>query len=182
MSSRVKDETLQVPRKIRGTLEALGKDEYRFRPQGKGEPSQTNVVTVGPAKMYDTVGRKPQRMVCLKVSSDAADVRSELFSQLDELTKDCKTEAEQPPKATETVVCLLKAEHVRLYVDEPARMVRMYHEIPMVQGVNYAQEMMNTMIRCNQALTVNRERIVPLEQMPNSARLPLEGSKKGGCA
>ena len=168
-TSKIKDETLQVPRKIRGTLEALGKDEYRFRPQGKGEPSQKNVVTCGNAKMYDTVGRKPQRMVCLRVDSEAPDVRSELFSQLAELTKDCQTVAETPPKPTETVVCLLKAEHVRLYVDEPQRMVRMYHEIPMVPGANYAQEMMNTMMKCNQALTVNREKIATLEKKGGEA-------------
>lgn len=169
---KIKEETLPVPRSIRGVLTPLGGDEYHFRPQGKGEATQTNVVSIGNAKMYDTVGKKPQRMVSLKVSSDAPDIRRELQQQLDELMKDCKTEAEQPPKQTEQVVCLFKGEHVRLYVDEPQKMIRMYHEIPMVQGVNYAQEMMDSMIKCNTVLTVNRSMIAPLEQ----------ALKKGGDA
>ena len=163
-TKKIKEETQPVPRQIRGVLKALGEDKYMFTPQGHGESTQANIVSIGNAKMYDTVGKKPQRMVSLKVSSDAPDIRRELQQQLDELLKDCKTEAEQPPKATEQVVCLYKGEHVRLYVDEPCRLIRMYHEIPMVQGVNYAQEMMNTMIKCNQVLTVNRSMIAPLEQ------------------
>ena len=161
---KIKEETQPVPRQIRGVLKALGEDKYMFTPQGHGESTQANVVSVGNAKMYDTVGRKPQRMVSLKVSSDAPDIHRALQQQLDELMKDCKTEAEQPPKATEEVVCLYKAEHVRLYVDEPQKLIRMYHEIPMVQGVNYAQELMDTMIKCNQVLTVNRAMIQPLER------------------
>ena len=179
---KIKEETQPVPRKIRGTLEALGSDEYRFRPQGKGEAQQANVVSVGNAKMYDTVGKKPMRMVSLKVSTDATDIRSELFQQLEALTHDSKTQAEQPPKQTEDVVCLYKGEHVRLYIDEKEKLIRMYHEIPMVQGTNYASELMRGMTSCNQALSINRQRLLPLEKRSAEGRLLPEGRKKGGEA
>ena len=161
---KVKDQTQPVPRKIRGTLEALGGDSYKFTPQGKGESTQQNVVSVGESKMYDTVGKKPCRMVSLKVKGDTADVRAELFRQLDELTKSDKTEAELPPRQTDDVVCLLKGEHVRLYIDEKARLLRMYHEIPISMGVNYATELMKGMTACNQQLSINREKLAALEK------------------
>ena len=161
---KVKEETQPVPRKVRGTLEALGGDEYRFRPQGKGEAAQANVVSVGQAKMYDTVGRQPQRVVHLKVDGDAADVRAELFSQLDAVTASMKTDMEQVPMPTDDVVCLLKGRHVRLYLDTKARVVRMYHEIPLLMGTNYASELMKGMTSCNQSLAVNREKIAALEK------------------
>ena len=166
---KVKDETLSVPRKIRGTLEALGGDSYKFTPQGKGESTQQNVVSVGESKMYDTVGKKPCRMVSLKVKGDTADVRAELFRQLDELTKSDKTEAELPPRQTDDVVCLLKGRHVRMYLDAKAHMVRMYHEIPLVMGTNYASEMMKGMTSCNQSLSINRDKIATLEMKGGEA-------------
>ena len=158
---KVKDETQPVPRKIRGTLEALGGDSYKFTPQGTGESTQQNVVSVGKSKMYDTVGRQPQRVAHLVVPKDVVDVRDELFRQVDQLTRGDKTEAELPPRQTDDVVCLLKSRHVR-----------MYHEIPLVMGTNYASEMMKSMTSCNQSLSINREKIAALEQ----------ALKKGGDA
>ena len=169
---KVKDETQPVPRKIRGTLEALGGDSYKFTPQGTGESTQQNVVSVGKSKMYDTVGRQPQRVAHLVVPKDVVDVRDELFRQVDQLTRGDKTEAELPPKQTDDVVCLLKSRHVRMYLDTKAHMVRMYHEIPLVMGTNYASEMMKGMTSCNQSLSINREKIAALEQ----------ALKKGGDA
>ena len=165
MSAKIKakDETLSVPRKIRGTLEALGGDSYKFTPQGTGESTQQNVVTVGKSKMYETVGKQPQRVAHLVVPKDVVDVRDELFRQVDELTRGDKTEAELPPRQTDDVVCLLKGRHVRLYLDTKARVVRMYHEIPLVMGTNYASELMKGMTSCNQSLAVNRDKIAPLE-------------------
>ena len=162
-TKKIKDETLQVPRKIRGTLTAEGGYIYTFKPQGKGESAQQNVVTAGQGKMYDTVGKKPLRMVSLKVSSDAADVRSELFRQLDELTQGDKTEAERPPQVSEEVVCIHKSDRVRLYIDEKAHMVRLYHEIPMIMGTNYVGEMIKSVTSCSQSLDANRDKIRPLE-------------------
>lgn len=161
---KVKDETLSVPRKIRGTLEALGGDSYKFTPQGTGESTQQNVVIVGKSKMYDTVGRQPQRVAHLVVPKDVVDVRDELFRQVDQLTRGDKTEAELPPRQTDDVVCLLRGDHVKLYIDEMAHVLRMYHEIPIAFGTNYASELMRGIMSCNQSLTVNREKLAALEK------------------
>lgn len=161
---KVKDETLSVPRKIRGTLEALGGDSYKFTPQGTGESTQQNVVSVGKSKMYDTVGRQPQRVAHLVVPKDVVDVRDELFRQVDQLTRGDKTEAELPPRPADDVVCLLRGDHVKLYIDEKAHVLRMYHEIPIAFGTNYASELMRGIMSCNQSLTVNREKLAALEK------------------
>jgi len=163
-SKKIKEETQPVPRKIRGTLEALGGDSYKFTPQGKGEPTQQNVVTVGKSKMYETVGKTPQRVAHLIVPSDAVDVRAELFRQVDELTRNDKSE--NPIKVTkpEETVVLHKGEGLRLIIDEKERKFIFVQEIPLKRGTNYVGEMIAAVNRCSQTIAVNRDKVSNLEQ------------------
>jgi hypothetical protein len=166
---KIKEETQPVPRKVRGVLTALGGDSFEFKPYKEGESTQQNVVTVGKSKMYDTVGKTPQRVVHLIVPKDTADVRAELFRQVDCLTQGDKTEAELPPQQSEEMVCILKGEHVKMYVDERQRLLRMYHEIPIALGANYSGEMMRCMMACNQSLAVNRDKLSAIEKIVNKS-------------
>lgn len=163
-TKRIKEETQPVPRKVRGTLECQGGDVYTFKPQGSGEATQQNVVTRGEAKMYDTVGKKPCKVVHLKVKGDSADVCAELHRQLDDLTHGLATKPEQPPQETARVVCLLRGKQVRMYIDEEQRLLRIYHEIPVMAGTSYASELMKAMTECNQTLTLNRQNLAKLER------------------
>ena len=72
MRQEKQDETLKVPRRVRGTLVAKGGDSYEFIPQGEGLPTQTDVRKAGDAKLYKTTSEKKPRLVAhLSVPSDA---------------------------------------------------------------------------------------------------------------
>ena len=167
MTKKVKDETLSVPRKIRGTLEAQGGDKYVFTPYGKGEPTQTNVVTVGKSKMFDTVGRSPQRVAHLVVPVDAPDVRAEMFRQVDALTQGEKTVAEVPVERPAEVVCIHKGKGLQLLVDEKERRLVMHFECPVRRGTNYVAELVSATQRVSQSLMLNSEILRKLERIDN---------------
>lgn len=161
---KIKEETQPVPRKVRGVLTALGGDSFEFKPYKEGESTQQNVVTVGKSKMYDTVGKTPQRVAHLIVPADTVDVRAELFRQVDELTQNDK--AENPVKATkpEEMVVLHKGEGMRLMIDEKERKFIFVQEIPLKRGTNYVGEMIAAVNRCSQTIAVNRDKVSTLEQ------------------
>ena len=167
MAKKVKEETMSVPRKIRGTLEAQGGDKYVFTPYGKGEPTQTNVVTVGKSKMFDTVGRSPQRVAHIVVPAGQTDVRAEMFRQVDALTKGEKTQAPKVAERPEEVVCIYKGEGLQLLVDEPARRLVMHFECPVRRGTNYVAELVSATQRVSQSLMLNSEMLRKLEVFTN---------------
>ena len=160
---KTKEETQPVPRKVRGVLTALGGDSYEFKPYNEGESTQQNVVTVGRSKMYDTTGRSPQRVAHLVVPKDVADVRAELFRQVDALTQGDKSE--DPAKAVrpKEVVTLHKGQGLRLMIDERQHKLIFMQEIALKRGTNYVGEMIAAVNRCSQTIVVNRDRVQTLE-------------------
>ena len=67
---KTKDETMSVPRRVRGVLEAKGQDHYEFTPFAQtGESSQVDVIGIGKdgTKTYLTTGQKPKRVAHLVV-------------------------------------------------------------------------------------------------------------------
>ena len=159
----IKEETQPVPRKIRGTLEALGKDCYKFTPQGKGESTQANVVTIGNSKTYETIGKNPQRVAHLVVPATAVDFRAELFRQVDELTRQEKQEKEAVAEVPAESVILHKGEGMKLVLDEKGKKFLFVQELPLKRGTNYVGLMIAAVNRCSQTITANKEMISKLE-------------------
>jgi len=148
--------TESIPRRVRGTLEVQGGDKYVFTPKRDCESTQTNVVTVGNAKMYDTTGKSPKKVVYLKCAANVPDIRAELYRQVKELTEGWPTEAIKPAQGS---VCLHRSETARLYVDEDNRNLIGMVTLPIRKGADYTSEMIANVSKMSQSIAVNRELI-----------------------
>ena len=149
---------------VRGTLKRFEGDYLEFHPYGKGEPAQTNVVKLGKSKMYDTTGRKPQRVAYLMVDRDCPDVRAEMLRQVQELTKAEKSERPCLP-AGEEVVVLAKGSTYRLAVDEKRREMLLLQTLPLSRGSNYVGRLIEGVNRSAMSLVENSDKIRELEQL-----------------
>lgn len=151
-------------RSVRGTLKMFGGDYCEFHPQGTGEPVQTNVVKLGESKLYDTTGKRPQRVAHLVVKGDCPDVRAELLRQVQELTKAEKSERPSLP-AGEEVVVLAKGSTYRLAVDEKRREILLLQTLPLSRGSNYVGRLIEGVNRSAMSLVENSDKIRELEQL-----------------
>lgn len=161
--------TKNLAQTVRGTLKRFEGDYMEFHPYGKGEPAQTNVVKLGKSKMYDTTGRKPQRVAYLMVDKDCPDVRAELLRQVQELTKGEKSERPTLPKGDE-VVMLAKGSTYRLAVDEQHREIVLLQTLPLTRGSNYVGRLIEGVNRAAMSLVANRDKILELEAQGKEAK------------
>lgn len=156
---KAKEITVQVPRKIPGYLEAREGDEYLFTPQRQtGESTQQNVVTAGKSKMYDTIGKKPMRVIHLNLKGDTPDLKAAAYDEIDKLMKDTPSETKRP----ESRVCIRKSVNSALYINEVDKTVEFECNVPIRKAGDYVNGIITELIRVSPSLQENREKIVSL--------------------
>ena len=157
MRQEKQDETLKVPRRVRGTLVAKGGDSYEFIPQGEGMPTQTDVRKAGDAKLYKTTSEKKPRLVAhLSVPSDAVAPVAALRKQLEEVTTGMQTKVEWKP----TGRLLLKDDAVQVNLDPKKQEVFVGLHIDLSTTNDCTTRLLNLMQRVSQCFAINQTYLV----------------------
>ena len=155
------DETLQVPRRVRGTLHCLGGDEYEFHPQAEGESQQEVLAQKRRSKVYKTTSAvKPQLVahLCLPAAQAEADP---LASFTDELFDVCKKLAtshiERPPMQR----CLKDTASLSVSVDDAGSLVDVSIRLNLEETPNYNQRLVTLIQSAIQCLAINKDFLRP---------------------
>lgn len=167
MKKKTTQETKPVPRKIRGTLEALADDHYTFTPYGEGEPTKIDVTAIGKTgtKTYITVGAKPKRVAHLVVSNDVPDIKSALSDELFKVNQLLPDTAEAQLPEIEPRLILLFSEqskilgHARLFLDEKNLTMTAVQSFVLKNGENHTAKFIAASTRYAQSLMLNKEKI-----------------------
>ncbi len=148
------EETLVVPRKIRGTLTAEGNDNYTFTAWGKGEAQQEIIARSGKSKVYNTVGEKQQSTVAhLVIPKDTPDRMAAFRDELEKFSKvlGTPTTIRKPRGRT-----LLKDLSTQVVASKDCRLV-VVMEIPIENGQDYCDKLISQLQNVNQCLVINKQ-------------------------
>ena len=147
------EETLTVPRKIRGTMTAEGNDHFSFVPYGQGTSQQEVIAQKGKSKVYNTVGEKKQSLVAhLVIPKDSADPYGSFTEELDKFAKGFGS---QPTIRKPRGRMLLKDLSTQVIACKDRRLVVLM-EIPIENGQNYPANLISQLQKVNQCLVINK--------------------------
>jgi len=152
------NETLPVPRKIRGTLTIKAGDDMEFRAQrSTGISSQEEIAKTAAGKLYRTVGEKKNSMVAHIVVPDGeTDPAAFLYDSVEKLTRGLQTKARPKLKGK----TLLDEPNARITLSRKESRVEMVLSIDLKATPNYQSALMNLMYKVNQCFATNQTSLV----------------------
>lgn len=147
----------QKPIKTRGhgTYDpATGK--FNFIPSLPGEPVQKAVRKLGESKLYETEGEKHSSIIVhLKVDRNTADPRTELFDQLEHLTRPLAAGGEEPLAPPRK--CLESTDVLKIWHNRRTRKIVVQMEIATDTGRDPSDALFQLSAATNKCFAINRK-------------------------
>ena len=147
-----RQETNEVPRRVRGSLLVRGDDSYEFTPYAEGESTQEVLKQKGKSKIYRTKGKTPQMVAYLSVPGDSPDPAAAIMDAAAEMTSDMRhTEA----KLIAGIV-LTDDPELRIAFDREKRQLQVVMNIDLTQTPAYNNRLIYLMQRTSQCFAINQ--------------------------
>lgn len=156
-----KQETNEVPRRVRGSLLVKGQDCYEFSPFNEGESTQDVLKTSGKSKLYRTKGKKEPQMVAY-LTVPAAD--SDPVASLSEILAKVTEGLEKKPLKRMRGKVLMDTAELRVTHNRKDRKLEVVMSIDLNETPNYNNRLINLMQQVSQCFAINQTSLARLSQ------------------
>lgn len=156
---RKTNETLPVPRRVRGTLVASGDDRYEFVPQQQGEPQFEEMARSGEGRLKRSTGKQPKLVAHLTCRADDEQAATTLQRQLDELMTDLRRDC--PTMAPPAGRTLMQDADLNIKWNQKRRTISVRFDIDLSDQMDYTGRLLKLMTRINQCFVTNQTTFLP---------------------
>ena len=150
-----KTKAAAAARRVRGVMTIREGDDMEFRAERKtGVSTQEQVAKAGDSKLYRTVGEKARTKVIahLSVPADSADLRADLYEQVERLTRDTATKT--PPRLKGRT--LMNDADCRVTLSKKECRIEVVLGISLATHPDYVSRLLSLMQKVNQCFATNR--------------------------
>lgn len=164
--AKIKNELQPKPRRVRGTGIYLG-DEFTFRPNEEGQPTQLEVKTCRGGKTFLTTSeKKPQKVVHLSCEANSPDPWTEYTDKLRLLGIKPQGEQQQPVK--QRIVC---EGGMEVFFNAKQRQLIYQGSIDLTHNCNWQSEVMRQLQIIVRTLPINKKFSSVINQLKKDKKL-----------